>query len=259
MGQTQGLQQEVLEDKEFDHMLMIPEKAMKELHSSGQADVVTVSGKQRMTIRLIYRAGSKEQKDSHEDSEVQILEELLSDEKKFKVPSGARGNAKKVLEWKKKYGNEVKGMTPVGWARARQLASQSEIPLSTVKRMAAFNRHRKNAEVDPKFKSTPWKDRGYVAWLGWGGSTGIDWAIKISAANDSLDPGIEEESVELSIAPSDEMIGDLDLDARDLLQKVKALKLLLSLQKESRAPRRIRRGLPQKQTRRLRLVQFWRP
>jgi len=51
--------------------------------------------------------------------------------------------------------------------------------------MAAFNRHRKNAVVAPEFKSEPWKDRGYVAWLGWGGTTGVDWAIKISAANDS--------------------------------------------------------------------------
>ena len=95
------------------------------------------------------------------------------------------------MNWKKKYGSEVKGMTPVGWARARQLASQSEIPLSTVKRMAAFNRHRKNAAVDPKFKDTPWKDRGYVAWLGWGGTSGIDWAIKISAANDSAGGDID--------------------------------------------------------------------
>ena len=31
-------------------------------------------------------------------------------------------------------------------------------------------------KVNPEFKSTPWKDRGYVAWLGWGGSTGIAWA-----------------------------------------------------------------------------------
>jgi len=28
----------------------------------------------------------------------------------------------------------------------------------------------------PEFKDTPWKDRGYVAWLGWGGTTGIEWA-----------------------------------------------------------------------------------
>ena len=120
------------------------------------------------------------------------IEEISSDEKKFKVPESARNNAKKVLEWKKKYGSEVKGMTSVGWARARQLSSNSEVPLSTVKRMAAFNRHRKNAAVDPKFKSEPWKDRGYVAWLGWGGSSGIDWAIKISAANDSSESELIE-------------------------------------------------------------------
>jgi hypothetical protein len=128
----------------------------------------------------------------------ELIEELI-DEKTFKVPAGAKGNAQKVLNWKKEKGSEVKGMTPVGWARARQLATKSEIGLSTVKRMAAFNRHRKNAAVDPKYKSEPWKDRGYVAWLGWGGTSGIDWAIKISAANDS-ENGLE-------------MIGDFDEDA----------------------------------------------
>ena len=46
--------------------------------------------------------------------------------------------------------------------------------------MASFNRHRKNAEVDPKFKDTPWKDRGYVAWLTWGGTSGVNWAIRKS-------------------------------------------------------------------------------
>ena len=174
--------EEEMNDKEFDHMLMIPEDAMKKLHSSGQADVVTRSGKETMTIRLIYR--TKENTKGGEDSE-EFLNELFTDEKMFKVPAGAKGNARKVLEWKKKYGSEVKGMTSVGWARARQLANQSEIPLSTVKRMAAFNRHRKNAVVAPEFKSTPWKDRGYVAWLGWGGDSGINWAVKTSAANDS--------------------------------------------------------------------------
>lgn len=173
--------------KEYDHMLMIPEMAMQLLHSTGQADVITESGDEQMTIRLVYENYSSE------DSIDSLTEDLLEDEKKFKVPEGARGNARKVLEWKDKYGSEVKGMTPVGWARARQLASQSEIGLSTVKRMASFNRHRKNAEVSPEFKSEPWKDRGYVAWLGWGGTTGIDWAIKISASNDSSS---EEENLD---------------------------------------------------------------
>jgi len=98
----------------------------------------------------------------------------------YQPPSGARGNAQKVLDWKKEHGSEVKGMTSVGWGRARQLASGDPISEQTVKKMASFNRHRKNAEVAPELKGTPWKDAGYVAWLGWGGTTGINWALRIS-------------------------------------------------------------------------------
>jgi hypothetical protein len=93
-------------------------------------------------------------------------------------PASATANAKKALEWKKKYGDEVKGMTAVGWARANQLSNRESLSYSTIARMAAFNRHRKNAEVAPEYKSTPWKDRGYVAWLGWGGTSGVNWAIR---------------------------------------------------------------------------------
>jgi hypothetical protein len=94
----------------------------------------------------------------------------------FKPPASARNNARRVLRWKEKYGDEVKGMTQVGWARANQLASGENLSRETVARMSAFARHRKNAEIDPKYKSTPWKDRGYVAWLGWGGTSGVNWA-----------------------------------------------------------------------------------
>lgn len=96
--------------------------------------------------------------------------------KKFTPPQSARNNARKVLEWRRKYGDDVKGMTRVGWARANQLASGRPLTLDTVKRMAQFNRHRGNAEVSPENKGTPWKDAGRVAWLGWGGSSGINWA-----------------------------------------------------------------------------------
>ena len=44
--------------------------------------------------------------------------------------------------------------------------------------MSAFKRHQKNAEVGAENKETPWKDAGYVAWLGWGGTSGINWAAK---------------------------------------------------------------------------------
>lgn len=101
----------------------------------------------------------------------------------FNPPEAARNNARKVLEWRKKYPNQIRGMTRVGWARASQLASGKPLSLATVKRMASFNRHRQNAEVAPEYKNEPWRDAGYVAFLGWGGKTGIDWAIEVSQAN----------------------------------------------------------------------------
>ena len=113
------------------------------------------------------------------DEHTEIKEVALSapvEKQTYQPPEAAKNAAKRVLEWKRKHGDEVKGMTSVGWARARQLASGKPVSRDTVARMSAFNRHRQNAKVDPKFKSEPWKDRGYVAWLGWGGTTGINWA-----------------------------------------------------------------------------------
>ncbi len=100
--------------------------------------------------------------------------------KKYKPPICARRAAKKAIMYRKKYPKEVKAMTPVGWRRASQLASGKSVSSDVVKRMAQFNRHRSNAQINPKFKSTPWKDRGYVAWIGWGGTCGINWAIRKS-------------------------------------------------------------------------------
>ena len=94
-------------------------------------------------------------------------------------PKGARENARKVLDWRNRYGrDEVKGMTRVGWRRANQLSKGQKISRSTIARMASFNRHRRNATIDPDLRGTPWKDKGYVAWLGWGGTEGVNWAIR---------------------------------------------------------------------------------
>lgn len=91
-------------------------------------------------------------------------------------PSSARNNACKAIRWKEEHGDEVRGMTQVGWIRANQLCKGEKISEETIARMSGFQRHRRNAEVSPEFKDTPWKDSGYIAWLGWGGTTGIDWA-----------------------------------------------------------------------------------
>jgi ATP-dependent protease ClpP protease subunit len=96
-------------------------------------------------------------------------------------PESASNNARKALDWIEEYGRDVvQGGTEVGLARARQLANKEPISDDTVKRMAAFNRHKQNSEVAPEFKDEPWKDRGYVAWLMWGGTSGVNWAIEKS-------------------------------------------------------------------------------
>lgn len=92
-------------------------------------------------------------------------------------PKSAKNNAKKALRWRDKYGSEVKGMTRVGWTRANQLAKGENISRDTIARMASFMRHKKNSAVAEEYKDTPWKDAGYISWLGWGGTSGINWAI----------------------------------------------------------------------------------
>lgn len=94
-------------------------------------------------------------------------------------PKEASNNACKVLGWIEKHGrDEVKGMLRTGLARANQLCRRENISEETIARMAAFERHRKNATINPEFRGTPWKDKGYVAWLGWGGDAGVKWASR---------------------------------------------------------------------------------
>lgn len=104
---------------------------------------------------------------------------LTAADKKFTPPKAAQNAAKKAIKWREEHGDEVKAMTQTGWTRARQLADGDALSYDIVKRMANFNRHRKNSTIAPEHKNEPWKDNGYVAWLGWGGDTGVDWAMNV--------------------------------------------------------------------------------
>jgi HK97 family phage portal protein len=105
--------------------------------------------------------------------------EIIKAETYNNYPQSATNNAKRMIEWREKYGRDVvTAGTEVGWRRASQLANRENISLDVVKRMAQFNRHRENAKINPKYKGEPWKDNGYVAWNLWGGTAGVDWAIR---------------------------------------------------------------------------------
>lgn len=95
-------------------------------------------------------------------------------------PISVQREAQKVLNWKKKYGMEVKGGTAVGWTRAGQLARGDKLSIDTIKRMYTFfSRHQGDEEIDPQYKGKPWKDAGRTSWLLWGGDAGFRWSRKI--------------------------------------------------------------------------------
>ena len=156
---------------------------------SGMTDVYTTQ--QEAEARAVELGGNGSHQHNYDGQEVfmpfESHDEYISAIENQKIskasyndyPQSASNNAKRMIEWREKYGrDEVRGGTSVGWQRASSLSKRESLSESTVARMAQFNRHRENATIDPKFKDTPWKDNGYVAWNLWGGTSGVNWAIK---------------------------------------------------------------------------------
>jgi len=134
----------------------------------------------------------------------------------FRPPQGVANAAAKGLEYRKKAGGKGGLSTSEaaeqgvgsGVARAASLKNRQNQSPDTVRRMKAFfDRHEGNKGVDPKYKGEPWKDRGHVAWLLWGGDPGRSWANKIvgqmNAADEKAEKGLKVE-VEVEICGDDE-------------------------------------------------------
>ena len=115
--------------------------------------------------------------DAEEIEASEVLEELkklLSEEVEMEsysdYPESARNNAKKALKWKKENGSSCG--TSVGWTRANQLASGQAISRDTIARMASFKRHQQHKDV-------PYSEGcGGIMWDAWGGTSGVEWAIR---------------------------------------------------------------------------------
>ena len=86
-------------------------------------------------------------------------------------PQAATENAKRALKWAEENGWGSCG-TPVGKARANQLANREPLSRDTIARMASFKRHQQNANVPYE------KGCGGLMWDAWGGTEGIEWAIR---------------------------------------------------------------------------------
>lgn len=103
----------------------------------------------------------------------------------FKPPEGVQNEAQKGLDWRREHG---RGGTPVGIARARDLARGAEMSPETIRRMHSFfARH----EVDKKGKGwSPgegFPSNGRIAWALWGGDPGRAWAEKVYRQMEAAD------------------------------------------------------------------------
>ena len=106
---------------------------------------------------------------------ISMYENKNSSQEKFEsyndYPKQASDNAKVALRWAEENGWGECG-TPVGKARANQLANGEAISRDTIARMAAFERHRQNSQ------SELGDGCGRLMWLAWGGDAGVEWATR---------------------------------------------------------------------------------
>lgn len=123
----------------------------------------------------------------------------------FKPPQSAINNAKRGLKLRQEWGRG--GLSPAeakaqgidsGVTRARKISSGT-VSEHDVRRMSAFNRHRKNYRPEKKMPDGG-PTAGTIAWLLWGGTSGVNWAKKKSAAMNAesfaSDEFTEEETLE---------------------------------------------------------------
>ena len=94
----------------------------------------------------------------------------------FTPPKGVREAARRGLEVRASKPPSQRGGTPIGVARARDLANGRTISPETARRMKAyFDRH----EVDKSGATWDEQGKGWQAWQLWGGDPGQAWSSKL--------------------------------------------------------------------------------
>lgn len=140
----------------------------------------------------VYKDGDAEAMecyDNESDAETYLtaLNIATQDEAKAETdthipPQAVADNARMALEVRAEKPPSQRGMTPVGLARARQLANRQPVSVAVIRRMASyFARH----EVDKQGATWDEQGAGWQAWMGWGGDEGWAWARRIIEAEDT--------------------------------------------------------------------------
>ena len=113
--------------------------------------------------------------ETEEDRLINAIRDLILKDEQYNLetyndyPKEASENAKIALRYAEENGWGDCG-TPVGKARANQLANGENISEDTISRMASFERHRQSSQKELG------DGCGRLMWLAWGGDAGVEWA-----------------------------------------------------------------------------------
>jgi len=130
----------------------------------------------------------------------------------FKPTAAMAKAAERGLEYRKKGGgggltSKQAGSLGIGSgvSRASSLKRRSNVSPQVVRRMKAFfDRHEKNSKIDKGKK--PHEDRGYVAWLLWGGNPGRSWANARVRQMDAADKRAKNEG---GLLPLEDLLSEI--------------------------------------------------
>ena len=83
-----------------------------------------------------------------------------------------------MIAWKEKHG--IQGGSDISWTTASQLSNREALSVETLKSVKSFlDKNKENAKIDPDFKGTPYKDKGYIAYNLWGGESMRTWVNRL--------------------------------------------------------------------------------
>ena len=106
-----------------------------------------------------------------------------SERDSIEIPQGVSETAQRVLDLYEEHGDQVKGMTRIGWGRAAQLARGGNVSRRTFMRIRSYlarseKVYRKQLARVKAGEIDMHRSAAVVAWLGWGGDAAQSWTAQ---------------------------------------------------------------------------------
>jgi hypothetical protein len=167
--------EDLQDDAEVSFVALVDKPAiMKDFHVFGESFIEPSKGEDKEPfLQRCIKYVIDEGKESEQAVAIcnSLWEQHFAEDSYTDYPKQAIENAKIALRWAEENGWGECG-TPVGKARANQLAKGEPISKDTIARMASFARQRQNSQRELG------DGCGRLMWLAWGGDAGVEWASR---------------------------------------------------------------------------------